>query len=431
MSSNQAFGKIPAILTFPFRGQGWFGKLAVAALMLLAGSIIPIVPTIILLGYLAEVIRRITVDKEDASLPQWNDWGKYFNDGLKMLGASLVVVVPLILIFIVLFALYFIPIAFIESGNSEDLMAVFIIALFVVQFIMIFVSILVGTLAGLFQPIYMTHMITRGEFSAIFKIKEWWQIFKKSIWEFVVSFLLLGSLYMIVVYAIMLMIYSVVCCCLAPFAGGLLMAYMILVYVALMAYAYRSGAEKLGIPAVPPTPQPEVPAANFELPAAEAQPELPEAVEALPAVETPEPAEPVAAPEATELAVELPEAPVVEPAVEATLVSAVITEAAPAADLPEAPAVDTTLVSQPAATDEVAVVEDLFVEQATVKIDDLKKINGIGPKTAAALNRAGVITYRQLAELPLERLKQILVDAELDVLLSSCDTWSSQAKELI
>ena len=64
--------------------------------------------------------------------------------------------------------------------------------IFFIQMIMMFVGILVSVLAGLFQPIYMTHMITKDQFSAIFKVKEWWQIFKKSFWEFMISFLLLS-----------------------------------------------------------------------------------------------------------------------------------------------------------------------------------------------------------------------------------------------
>ena len=76
-------------------------------------------------------------------------------------------------------------------------------------------------------------------------------------------------------------------------------------------------------------------------------------------------------------------------------------------------------------------VQELFVEQATVKFDDLKKISGIGPKTAGALNRAGIVTFHQLAELKLDTLKKILTDNGLDVLLSQCDSWSTQARNLM
>ena len=72
---------------------------------------------------------------------------------------------------------------------------------------------------------------------------------------------------MVVAYVTMLLLYSVICCCLIPFIGTGLMAYMLLVYVALMAYAYRSGVEKLGEPAEIPAPKPETPQASFDLPA--------------------------------------------------------------------------------------------------------------------------------------------------------------------
>lgn len=244
MESNLAFGKLPRVLSFPFKGEGAFGKLAIAALVMLAGMFIPIVPTIFLLGYIAEVVRSITVEGKDAEMPAWTDWGKLFNEGLKLLGAALIVVLPMMLVFIVLFALYFVPIMMMSVDGGEEIGVAFMVFLFFMQMITIFFSVIVGFLAGLFQPIYMAHMLTKGNFGAMFEIGQWWKIFKSAFWEFMIAFVLFFGLSMAASYIYMLLIYSIVCCCLAPFAIALIMAYLMLVYAALVAHAYKTGAEK-------------------------------------------------------------------------------------------------------------------------------------------------------------------------------------------
>ena len=70
-------------------------------------------------------------------------------------------------------------------------------------------------------------------------------------------------------------------------------------------------------------------------------------------------------------------------------------------------------------------------DAATVKMDKLEKINGIGPKTASALKAAGILTFSQLAAMDEKSLKQILLDAGLDVVVAACGDWPQQAKEFI
>jgi predicted flap endonuclease-1-like 5' DNA nuclease len=61
----------------------------------------------------------------------------------------------------------------------------------------------------------------------------------------------------------------------------------------------------------------------------------------------------------------------------------------------------------------------------TVRQDDLKRLEGIGPKIAATLQEAGISTYKQLARAKGERLKKILVDAGIP--LADPASWPEQA----
>ena len=81
----------------------------------------------------------------------------------------------------------------------------------------------------------------------------------------------------------------------------------------------------------------------------------------------------------------------------------------------------TTVVSA-AATAPVAPVEPVVPP----KPDDLKRIEGIGPKIAALLQEAGIRTYAQLAAAGVSRLEAILAEAGLSALAKPA-TWPEQA----
>lgn len=62
-----------------------------------------------------------------------------------------------------------------------------------------------------------------------------------------------------------------------------------------------------------------------------------------------------------------------------------------------------------------------------VKPDDLKIIEGIGPKIEALLHKQGIRTYQELATTPVERIKEILAEAGSRYALHDPGTWSAQA----
>jgi predicted flap endonuclease-1-like 5' DNA nuclease len=57
--------------------------------------------------------------------------------------------------------------------------------------------------------------------------------------------------------------------------------------------------------------------------------------------------------------------------------------------------------------------------------DDLKRIEGIGPKIATVLNEAGITTFAQLAGRGADELKQIVTDG--GVRIAFTETWPEQA----
>ncbi|MFQ5445445.1 MAG: hypothetical protein ACE5FF_00790 [Saprospiraceae bacterium] len=62
------------------------------------------------------------------------------------------------------------------------------------------------------------------------------------------------------------------------------------------------------------------------------------------------------------------------------------------------------------------------------KPDDLRKIEGIGPKIEKLINDMGVWTYRQLADTSVEDLQKMLDDAGPAYRITDPGTWPEQAK---
>ncbi len=64
----------------------------------------------------------------------------------------------------------------------------------------------------------------------------------------------------------------------------------------------------------------------------------------------------------------------------------------------------------------------------STKADDLKKVEGIGPKIAEIFNNAGIMTFADLAGTSVEKLKEILVAAGSRYASKNPGSWPKQAK---
>jgi len=85
------------------------------------------------------------------------------------------------------------------------------------------------------------------------------------------------------------------------------------------------------------------------------------------------------------------------------------------------PAVEEPLVA-PVDPDVVEVAEEVV---ELVEPDDLKKIEGIGPKISSVLGERGILMFSQLAKATEGELKTILTDAKIRI--ANPTTWAEQA----
>ena len=81
-----------------------------------------------------------------------------------------------------------------------------------------------------------------------------------------------------------------------------------------------------------------------------------------------------------------------------------------------------------AAKKEAPVAKPAAKKSTAKKGDDLKKIEGIGPKAAEALTNAGIDTFAKLAKADPANIKEILVAASSRLAHLEPGTWPQQSQ---
>ncbi|MBN2007377.1 MAG: DUF4332 domain-containing protein [Anaerolineae bacterium] len=98
----------------------------------------------------------------------------------------------------------------------------------------------------------------------------------------------------------------------------------------------------------------------------------------------------------------------------------------------DAPDMNSSTVQEPVTTPVSGggIVEGVKIRMAPVpvpspQVDDLRRVEGIGPKVAGLLQKAGITTFAQLAQTDVARLKEILEAENLPFI--NPETWPDQA----
>lgn len=97
--------------TFVFEDPRWLNKILIGGLFYLAGFLI--VGWFFILGYVARLTRNV-VGGVAQPLPEWDDLGSFFSEGLRLFGVALLYILPMVLLVV----LFMIPAGVL--GNLED-----------------------------------------------------------------------------------------------------------------------------------------------------------------------------------------------------------------------------------------------------------------------------------------------------------------------
>ncbi|MEW6094837.1 MAG: DUF4013 domain-containing protein [Chloroflexota bacterium] len=253
MTSTASLEGVKKVVYFPFRGKGWGIKLLVGSALNLANFIIPIVPLVPIYGYAGQIAKRVILQDEDPEMPEWADWGLFFSDGIKLLGASALYSLPGILTLVAGYMTMF-------AGNfafmfdprfytaPETMGPEFVLGGMAAMFggmLVIMIGFLLLAVAGLFMPPALGHLIAKGEFGAAFRVKEWWPILKANFSGFLLALVLQYGISMALIWVAYAFYFTVVLCFLMPFALVVAAFLINVIHLSLIAVTYRDGVRKL------------------------------------------------------------------------------------------------------------------------------------------------------------------------------------------
>jgi hypothetical protein len=151
---------------------------------LLIGVVVFLIPIVNFagFGYLVQLIKNVEEGLE-SPLPEWDNFGGYFIDGLKVLIGLLVYSIPMLLVGC---ALAVSSIAIQEGVNPADANTMMgIVSVCLSCFILIF-----ALLPYIFMPAIFVRFAETGELSSVFRIGELWSFIQQDIGSYAIVLLL-------------------------------------------------------------------------------------------------------------------------------------------------------------------------------------------------------------------------------------------------
>jgi hypothetical protein len=230
--------KLQQAFTYPFKDPAWISKLAIAAGLSLFNVLI--IPIFLVTGYGCRIMKRVIVERQQPTLPEWDDWGGLLKDGVRIYAAELVYTLPAILAFLVTFGVFlFSTILTAESGRIEPWMPFLWLSLPIGFFLSMGLTIP----AHIISLVAMTHLVAKDRFSAAFQFREMWTIFKANAGGFFLVWLIVYAATMVIVFVSQFLMVTVVLCLIYPLVIAAGSVYLAVVSYALYAQAYVDAVE--------------------------------------------------------------------------------------------------------------------------------------------------------------------------------------------
>lgn len=241
-------GSLKALLKFPFQGEDWQNRFIIGTAVALAGCFIPILPGLLLAGYALQILRQAAAGDEPL-LTEWAGWGQLGVDGLRVFAVNLVYLLPGALVLVGGWGLYFagsigLPLwaQAVEEAAGALIGFLLLIGSMGLVYISTSASMLLLLLGAVPLPVATAHLASRGELAAAFRVREWWPYLRANALGYLIAWVVLGGLWSITYWAVIVACYSVMLCFLAPLLAAPASFYLSLIGAALFGQMYRQGA---------------------------------------------------------------------------------------------------------------------------------------------------------------------------------------------
>src|SRR6266852_6394697 len=165
--------------TFAFDDPRWVPKILLGGVFVLAGVFI--VGAFFVYGYIARLVRNV-INGVQYPLPEWDDLGEYFTEGIKLFLVGLIYALPVIVI--VGLAVFPAIILGANGSDSETLRNLGTMTASCVWLVMFPISLALAV----WMPAALLAVVVTGDFAAAFQFKNIWNFIRANIANYLLAF---------------------------------------------------------------------------------------------------------------------------------------------------------------------------------------------------------------------------------------------------
>lgn len=236
-------------LLFPVKDAEARKQFLIACLVTLAGFIIPLIPTIILMGYGVKIMRQVIQERKNPSMPEWqgSDWSAMLMDGLRVFGLQIILMLPLFLImgcgifFMISGSIGFAALAEESTQAFAPLGVLFYLLGIGIMMLFSLLSIPYGVIISAAIP----HSVANNSFEAGFKFKEWFPILRKGLGNFILGYIFVIVISFVFMFVIQFAMITIILMCIVPFLMIPYTTYITLLANTIYAQAYITSLDAL------------------------------------------------------------------------------------------------------------------------------------------------------------------------------------------
>lgn len=250
MQNTSTVDQLQYLFTFPFNDPNWKQKIGIGFLLSIGGFVIPVIPWVFLTGYFVSIFRAGVEAEEPLTLPEWDDWGLLFKQGLRVIIVKFIAYLPIVLLFFTGYFAMFIPALLVpmSAASGADPLPAAILAPMVGTFggmALFGLSITLFLLLTIVLPAAVGHTIVNEQVGAAFRVREWWPIFQANLGGYLLTTILVLGTVMFISYSMQLLYMTIVLCCFVPILTGFMYFYVGIISNVTFGQAYRIGRDAL------------------------------------------------------------------------------------------------------------------------------------------------------------------------------------------
>ncbi|MBN1427568.1 MAG: DUF4013 domain-containing protein [Anaerolineae bacterium] len=218
------------LFRFPLDDPRWKNKALIGGLLAFAGYYFSLPLFVLMLplnGYGIRVMRH-NAKGEPPALPEWDDWGGLFADGLRSWVVILVYNLPVFVLTSCSMLALIPSFLAIPAMSNEELTGIAIVSVmgsYAVFFVMMGIIMLISLPLNYLSLVAMTRMAVTSSLNSAFEFRNVWQLARKGFKNYIVAYLVYLGVLMGLSMIISISAYTVVLCCLYPFLLALLVVY--------------------------------------------------------------------------------------------------------------------------------------------------------------------------------------------------------------